>query len=303
MSHPLALILTIALATSALAARAPAPSSVPARTSRVATLPGAAIAGLPRFTPPAAYSEQLVIESEGKTVVMHRVIDREKMRTDMSVDGKQFTMIELGDEKGTSYMLMPEQKRAMKQSRGEMAALAGGSAKPDPTASAQDDFTTEDLGEETLEGVVTKKLRLVSKEGDALAWFDKATGAPVRMESAAGGKKAVISWKERKAGPQPAAEFEIPKGYDVMDLDEMRSKMGAMGGMGGMAGGALGGMKGVGGGMAGGMAGTMGSSLGGNLGGMLGGSLGGPLGSIAGRYIGGKIGGALGRKAAGAVTH
>lgn len=300
MSHPLALVLTVALATSALAAKAPA--SAPARTSRVATIPGAAIAGLPRWTPPAAYSEQLVVESEGKTIVMHRRIDREKMRTDMSVDGKQFTMIELGDEKGTSYMLMPEQKRAMKQSREEMTALAGGSAKPDSTAAAQDDFTTEDLGEETLEGVVTKKVRLVSKEGDALAWFDKATGAPVRMESAAGGKTAVISWKERKAGPQPAAEFEIPKGYDVMDMDEMRSKMGAMGGMGGMAGmagGALGGMKGMGGGMAG----SMGSSLGGNLGGMLGGSLGGPLGSIAGRYIGGKIGGALGRKAAGAVTH
>lgn len=299
MSHPLALVLTVALATSALAARAPAPSSAPARTSRVAILPGAAIAGLPRWTPPAAYSEQLVVESEGKTIVMHRLIDREKMRTDMSVDGRQFTMIELGDEKGTSYMLMPEQKRAMKQSRGEMAALAGGTAKPDSTAAAQDDFTTEDLGEETLGGVVTKKLRLVSKEGDALAWFDKATGAPVRMESAAGGNKAVISWKERKAGPQPAAEFEIPKGYDVMDMDEMRAKMGAMGGMGGMAGGALGGIKGMGGGMAG----SMGSSLGGNLGGMLGGSLGGPLGSIAGRYIGGKIGGALGRKAAGAVTH
>jgi hypothetical protein len=113
----------------------------------------------------------------------------------------------------------------------------------------------------------------------------------MRMEGDNGGEQAVMEWKNRKAGPQPETLFEVPKGYEVMDMDEMMKKMGGMGmGMGGMA-------KGMAGGMAGGMA----SNLGGSLGGQLGGMLGGPLGSMAGRYLGGKVGGMLGKKAAGAI--
>ena len=52
-----------------------------------------------------------------KTIAMDRMVDHGKLRTDMSVEGKSFVMIEAGDEKGTSYMLMPEEKRAIKQSR------------------------------------------------------------------------------------------------------------------------------------------------------------------------------------------
>lgn len=267
-----------------------------------------AVAGLPQWTPPPAYGEQLVYETDGKTIVMDRRIDHGKLRTDMAVEGMKMTMIETGDEKGTSYMLMPEQKRAMKQSR---EAMEGMVKAPAPDSTAQTDpatYKVEDLGEETIDGVVTKKLRLVSKEGDALTWFDKASGAPVRMESRAEGKAVVLSWKNRKVEPQPEELFTVPKEYEVTDMDEMRSKMKGMGGMGGM--GAMGGMggmggmaKGMAGGMAGGLAGGMGSNFGGGLGSMLGGSIGGPLGSIAGRYIGGKIGGALGHKAASAIVH
>jgi outer membrane lipoprotein-sorting protein len=302
----LALLALVGLAAPALAAKAPSrttPGPIPSSAA-------AARAGLPQWTPPPAYSEQLVYETDGKTIVMDRKVDHGKLRTDMAVDGMKMTMIETGDEKGTSYMVMPDQKRAMKQSRQAMEGMAKSPLPPDSTAQGAADYQVEDLGEETIDGVVTKKLRLVSADGDALTWFDKASGAPVRMESKAEGKAVVLSWKNRKVEPQPEALFTVPKEYEVMDMDEMRSKMGGMGGMAGMGGaGALGGLMGKGkaggmaGGMAGGLAGGMGSNLGGGLGGMLGGSIGGPLGSIAGRYIGGKIGGALGHKAASAIVH
>ena len=243
---------------------------------------------LPRYVPPVAYSEDLVVQSDGKTIVMKRSIDGARMRTELSTDGQDMVLVELGDEKGTMYTIMPSDKRAMKQSREAMEKAAGPKSSADSAAVAPADYTIEDLGEETLGGVVAHKLRVKAEGSDVLAWFDKTSGAPLRMESKVDGKDSVIEWKNRKAGPQPAANFEIPKGYEVTDMDEMMSKMGAMGGMGAMA-------KGMAGGMAGSMLGGMGSSLGGQLGGMLGG----PLGSIAGQYIGGKIGHALAHKVTG----
>jgi hypothetical protein len=251
----------------------------------------AAMADLPMWTPPPAYSEKLVIETDGKKIEMYRRLDHGTMRTDMNVDGRAMTIIELGDEKGTSYMLMPEQKRAMKQSRAGMA----GTAPTDSTVAAEPEAKVENLGDDSVDGVAARKLRWTTDQGAVLAWFDKASGAPLRMESDAGGKHTVMSWQDRKAGPQPEERFAVPKDYQVTDMDEMMKQMKGMGGMGGL------GLMGKG--MAGGMAGSLGSTMGGNLGASLGGAVGGPIGSLAGRFIGGKIGGALGHKAAAAVTH
>jgi hypothetical protein len=151
----------------------------------------------------------------------------------------------------------------------------------------------EDLGDETVEGVAVKKVRMLAEGGQVLGWFDKATGAPLKMESTQDGVKSEIEWKDRKAEAQPAELFTVPKGYQLTDMDEMMRGMGNMQGMGGAGGMAKG--------MAVGMAGGLGSSLGSSLGGTIGGALGGPLGSVAGQFIGGKVGGMLGKKAANAI--
>ncbi|MEP7027600.1 MAG: hypothetical protein ABI960_03305 [Candidatus Eisenbacteria bacterium] len=282
----LGVLLAALLAPVALAAtKAPAAPVRPA--------PVAARVDLPHYTPPPAFSEDLVITTEGRTIVMKRAIDSGRTRTEMAFDGNAMVTIEAGDEAGTTYMLMPDQKRAMKMSRGAVVAEAKkheGQAPPDSVQAAPA-YRAEDLGEETIDDVVTRKMRLITDEASVLAWFDKASGAPVRMESTSEGKPVVMEWKARKAGAQPAELFEVPKNYELTDMDEMKKKMGSMGGMGG-----LGGMaKGMGAGMAGGMLGGMGGGIGGQLGGMIGG----PMGSIAGRYIGGKIGNALAHKAVG----
>ena len=253
---------------------------------------------LPHYSPPAAYREDLVVSGKQGDMTMKRFVDHGKIRTEMSTDGNDFVMLETGDPSGTMYMIMPEQKTAMKQSRDAMnKAGAKLPKKEEPGASAPPaDIKVEDLGEDKLDGVAVKKLRMVAEGGDVLGWFDKTTGAPVRMESVFQGEKSTIEWKNRKPGPQSEELFQVPKGYAVTDMDEMMKKMGGMGGMGGM------GVGGMAKGMAGGMVQGMGSNLGGSLGGMIGGSLGGPLGSIAGQFIGGKIGGMLGKKAANAIN-
>jgi hypothetical protein len=253
---------------------------------------------LPHYAPPAAYREDLVISGKQGGMTMKRFVDHEKIRTEMSSDGNEFVMLETGDPGGTMYMIMPEQKTAMKQSRAAMTKAGAKLPKKESGASAPpSDIKVEDLGEDKVDGVAVKKLRMVAEGGDVLGWFDKTTGAPVRMESVVQGEKSTVEWKNRKPGPQSEELFQVPKGYAVTDMDEMMKNMGGMGAMGGM-----GGVGGMAKGMAGGMVQGMGSNLGGSLGGMIGGSLGGPLGSIAGQFIGGKIGGMLGKKAANAIN-
>jgi hypothetical protein len=260
-----------------------------------------AATGLPRYAPPASYHEDLVIHGKNGEMTMKRFVDHGQIRTEMASEGQQFVMLETGDSKGTSYMLMPDEKRAMKQSReamAETASKAGVKSKKEGEAGAKSaappDVQVEDLGDATLDGAAVKKLRMTYEGGDVLGWFDKATGAPVRMEGLVDGEKSTIEWKNREMEPQPAELFAVPKNYEVTDMDEMMKKMGAMGGMGGLGGMAKG--------MAGGMVQGMGSNLGGSLGSALGGSLGGPLGAAAGQFLGGKIGGMLGKKAANAIN-
>jgi len=285
----LALGLLAAPATAATAPPTPAAAHAPV---------GKPLADLPTWVPPPSYSEDLVMLSDGKTMTISRSIDAGRMRTEMNLEGQQFVMIELGDERGTSYMLMPDQKRAMKQSRAgneEMMAKAHlKPAAPDTVEGTPSGFTVEDLGVEKLGEASARKLRLTSEGNPMLMWVDPVSGAPLRMEGSNEGKPVVMEWKNRKVEPQLAVNFEVPKDYELTDMDAMMKQMGAMGGMG---------MGGMAKGMAGGMAGSMGSSLGGQLGGQLGGMIGGPIGSIAGHYLGGKIGGMLGHKAANAVLH
>jgi hypothetical protein len=252
----------------------------------------AALLKMPAYHPPAAYSEDVVITIDGQTsMAMKRFVDGSRIRTDMSAGGEDFSMIELGDADGTMYNVMPNDKQAVKMTmRGAMNQAPKGDVKadaPEAESAPPPGYRVEYLGEETVDGRATRKFRMTTDEGPALGWFDTSTGAPVRMEGTSDGKKAVMEWKNFKAASQPAALFEVPKGYEVMDMDAMRAQMEEMGGMGDM-------MKNMAGGMMGGM--------GQNLGAQLGGAVGGPLGAMAGSYLGGRVGNALGHQAAGSVA-
>jgi len=273
---------------------------------------GAGAWSLPDYHEPEAYSVDLVIQSPNASMVLKRFIDRGRIRTEMTGAGENIVMIEMRNEKGTTLTLMPREKRAIKQSREatqSMVAERPGKKIEDAGAKETDapapEVKVEDLGEETIDGKAARKLRLSVPEGSSVGWFDKATGAPLRMEGTVDGQPASIEWKNLKIGPQPAKLFEVPRDYELTDMDQLMSQMKGMGGAGGM--GALGGlMGGTGGrlGAAGGMKGmmggagqSMGQNLGEGFGASLGGAMGGPMGAIAGRYLGGKVGGAIGKRA------
>jgi outer membrane lipoprotein-sorting protein len=246
-----------------------------------------AVAALPRYVRPTAYSEDMVIRSKGQDLTMRTFYDGAKKRTEMSAQGHDMVTIQ-PDASGTVYMVMPEQKHVMKY---KIDAKDMPPAANDTLGAVPADFDVEALGADKVGDVPAKKFRITSKEGSVLSWFDAASGAPLRMETDYEGETASIEWKNRAIGPQAAELFEVPKGYEVTDMSAM------MGGMGGMGAGAM--AKGMGAGMVGGMA----QSFGGGLGSSIGGMLGGPLGAIAGQYIGGKIGGAVAKKATNAVMN
>ncbi len=254
--------------------------------------------GLPRYQQPAAYSQDLVVSAEGKTYTMKRAVEGPRVRTDMTMDGQNMIMIETGDERGTFYTLVPDRKQAVKQSRASMDEMMGGRMSTMEAKSAGEsgeapapEMKAEDLGDDTVQGIAARKLRLISSDGDVLAWFDKASGRPLRMQGGVDGKVSTIEWRNYAEGPQSAKLFEVPKGYKLEDMDEMAAQMRKMKGMGGMARG-----------MMSGMAQGMGQSMGSQLGSAFGGALGGPLGAAAGQYIGGRLGSAIGKKAGDVVT-
>lgn len=250
---------------------------------------------LPDWQRPDAYSVDMEMSSDGETFTMQQTVDHDRTRTHLVMDGDEMILLDLPDDGGTTYTIMPSEKMAMKQTAADRAAMGVKAEKTD--AAPAPDAKIEPLGPDKVDGVDAQKYRISSPEGEVLAWFDAKTSAPVRMESNADGKKGVIRWKNWKTGPQKADLFAVPKDYEIQDMGEISRMMQSMGGM-------PGGMPGMSmpGGAMGGLGGQMGSQFGAGVGSQLGAAFGGPLGAAAGHYIGGKVGGMIGRKAAGAVT-
>lgn len=247
---------------------------------------------------PARFRVDMVMQHGGRNVTMRRHVDGARSRMDTEVEGMKVSIIDLGDARGTTYMLMHSEKRAIKSSMAQAAETAAKvekrkeSTEPEPE---QAEGRIEPLGTETIDGKAAEKFRVVTGEGDGLMWVDSATQLPLRMEG--GGMR--VDFKDYDFSPPAPELFELPKKYELLDMDEVMKQMGP-----GAAGG-MGGLRGMAGGLAGGLGGDMGGSLGGQLGAGLGASLGGPVGAMVGQYVGQRIGqrvgSAVGRGAAKAV--
>jgi hypothetical protein len=294
-------------------------AAAPARATPGSALSFApALPGMAPWHEPVSYSVDVVMKSGDQTFTMRRFIDQGHIRTEMDTEGQQMVMLERPEDKGAYYTLMPAQKMAMKLNPAAVAAKLPEAEKEKmagETASQSPEGKVERVGGESFKGKPAVKYRFSGDGGTGYAWFDAATSAPLRMEFG----DASIEWQNMKVGAQPAKLYELPKDYQVTDMEEMMKQAqsmqgvgangalnGLMGGKRGMMAGALGvAVPGGAGGLSGiaGQAGSnLGSHFGSSLGGTLGASFGGPLGGMAGQFLGGKIGGWLGKKAAGAVT-
>lgn len=305
-----AIVITAPQARSKDAATPAAPAASPARAMGAG--PVFALPGVPTWQAPPEYSVDMQMSSGENQVTMHRAIKGESFRTEMEAEGHSMIMLERAEEPGMTYNIMPAEKMAMKMNAAKMQERAekmGKMPKEEAQPPAKEVVPQiEKLGSEKVNGVDAAKFKVTAEDHTALMWLDPANGAPLKMQSG----EATIEWKNYKVGPQPAKLFEVPKEYQLIDMDEQMKQMEKMGG-GGMMRGAMGGgmpmgMGGPGGGggmlegMAGRYGGQMGQGFGQQIGAGIGASFGGPLGAMAGQYIGGRVGGWIGRRVATAVT-
>jgi hypothetical protein len=292
LTRTLTTLLILACAVPASAKDKPAPPSTPGSAFEAPT-----------------FSVDMTIQAQGQTFTMRRTVDHEKTRMDMKAEGMEVTQIQLGDEAGTSYLIMKDQKQVMKQTRKGLESMTEGhkleelnTAGPEPILGKPEASQIESLGTDTIDGQPAIKYRVHYGEDSGLMWVGAGNNLPVRMEA----QGSIVEFKNYDFSPPPRSAFEIPKGYQVMDMDEMIAKMksSGMGGAGNL-GMLMGGATGMGKGMAGSMAGSFAGGIGGGLGASLGGMVGGPIGSMVGQYVGQKIGQKIGNKvgsaAAGAV--
>lgn len=257
---------------------AAAPAGLVAGPAASGQAPAAANAGF------SSYRVDMIVDGDGERLVMRRYVDGSRSRTEFDVDGEVIVTIELGDAAHTTYTIVPSMKRVMKstQPREALSATAptsGAASTPD----AADDGL-ELVGTETIDGRPAEKYRVNAADGDGFVWVDPSTQLAVRME-AGGSRVDMRNYDFSKPAPEL---FEIPKGYDVMDIDEMTRRINPARMM------------------AGGVAGAYAAQTAGNLGGDLGASIGGafgPLGSMIGRFLGQKFGRELGQKAATAIVN
>ncbi len=178
----------------------------------------------PPFTMAKQYSTDMVITtSQGMNLTSHTAVDGDKMRSDMQMsNGMTVSTIVRKDTKKL-YHILDAQKMVMvsdfdpDKAAGKAAATVNG-----PSGKF------ELVGPDTVDGVAVTKYKVTGDDGKvSFFWVDPASKAPVKMASADGNMS--MTWKNYKPGPQDAALFEPPAGYQMMN---MPSGMGMPGGGG-----------------------------------------------------------------------
>jgi len=191
---------------------------------------------VPAFAGPGIsveYSGEEVVEtadSMGKTKVYSTPTME---RREMSGGGQQMISIARHDKRVT-WMLMPEEKMYMEMPIGQSAEKK--EEKTDPSAYK---IEQTPMGQETLNGIVMNKGKMImtGKDGSKMGGFMWTTkeGIIAKMDalSVEQGKKDrfKLEMQNLKIGKQPADLFEIPKGYEKLDMGAMGAGMPGMGDM------------------------------------------------------------------------
>jgi hypothetical protein len=164
------------------------------------------------FGPTLQFSADVVIMTkDGTTMTQKMYCDTGKVRTEINEHGMQVISIERPDLKKI-YSVMVAQKMVMEMPfdpsrfKNQTAAASGQHGKYEP------------VGPDVVEGVACTKYRGMAAKDDKVFffWVDAATKAPVKMASEDG--SFTMLWKNYKAGPQDAALFEPPAGYQVVHM-------------------------------------------------------------------------------------
>jgi hypothetical protein len=125
----------------------------------------------------------------------------------------------------TSDVVMPSQHMYMEMTA-EQAKMGRGhnmvpdikGLDPNNPCSHQEGYTCKDMGVETVDGRSTEHWRITDKEGKVTdAWIDKALKFPIKSVS----DDQTWMLSNIKEGEPSASLFEIPSGFQKMDIGQM----------------------------------------------------------------------------------
>jgi Domain of unknown function (DUF4412) len=144
-----------------------------------------------------------------------------KFRMDSSMEGHDSIIISDPANK-VGYLLMPQQKMYMEMRQDGMMGRRG----PDMRAydasnpcAAEEGVTCKKVGTETVNGRMCDKWEFTRGGANTrTVWIDKANYIPIKTVEANG---TAVEFKNIKEDPQPASLFEIPAGYQKMDMGMM----------------------------------------------------------------------------------
>lgn len=151
--------------------------------------------------PASQYSATIVSTNSGQTKTSKQYMDHGKMRTEMNQGGQTIIAIVRPDKK-VIWNLMVAQKMYMEIPISGSARTGAAALPPDATYAK--------VGSEIVEGKPTDKYRIDMKgKPVGFVWL---AGQNIAKYQSADGATTVI-YRDFKAGPQPAALFELPAGY------------------------------------------------------------------------------------------
>ncbi|MGE5111397.1 MAG: DUF4412 domain-containing protein [Acidobacteriaceae bacterium] len=174
---------------------------------------------------PAQFSADLLMHSQRGDMTGKMFFAGKKMRTDMETPGGAMRNI-TDVEKKQVVMVMPERKMYMVVDLSHPSPMARGQRTPeiqqfDPAnpCSNRPGMTCKKVGSETVNGRDCDKWEF-SKNGQVTEteWIDKKLHIAVKSQHEDG---STWELKNIKEGPQPDSLFEIPAGYQKLDMGGM----------------------------------------------------------------------------------
>lgn len=145
----------------------------------------------------------------------------QRFRMEMTAAGNETVLITDAAKKIT-YMIMPQQQMYMEWPHGSMMSQQAPDMTPydasNPCAS-EEGTTCKKVGTETVNGRVTNKWEFMENHKlKKTVWIDQATYIPIKTVERNG---TVVQFSNIKEGSQPPTLFELPSGYQKMDMGNM----------------------------------------------------------------------------------
>jgi len=190
---------------------APAPTKPPTTPATAAGVSVADLANKAKANPEYSYTSK--ITSAGQALTAKTYVKSNKMRQEMSVAGRQTTML-LDLSSKTAYVLLTDQQMAMKMDFSQALAQSDNPSDRMTSLPADSKF----VGTETVDGKPTAIYEVPVTGGSSKVWVWTDRGLPVKIETTGTTGQTTVEFTEFQFGSQPDSLFELPPGTQVLDV-------------------------------------------------------------------------------------